>query len=345
MIDLNEIFKRSQSSTHSTRDDRVLIIDGTNTFLRVCASLAHFNENGINVGAISGFLKSIAMNIRNFNASRCIVVFDGKGGSKRRKELYPDYKANRKDNPFKPKRPEGFSMTEAEERENMKWQLQRILCYMDCLPIHVMTGEGVEADDLVAFICKQYYNDNPYEKIRIVSTDRDFLQLVNEKIEVYSPVKKKLYTVKEIEEEFGIKHENYILYRTITGDTSDNIKGIRGAGLPTIIKNMPYLTTEVFTMEKLFDRVESEQKKSKILSEITNNKRLLELNHQLMQLSEVDIPTTTKLLINNKLQSNINKIDRFQFKKYLIEDYLTGSFKNFDEWIRSFSKMSMFSDG
>ncbi len=190
MINLKEIFNKHSHNLHYTKDDRVLIIDGTNSYLRVCSSIAHINDNGVNVGAIVGFLRSIGSNIREFNASRCIVVFDGKGGSIRRKKIFPEYKANRKANSFKPKRAEGYEMSEIDERENMKWQLQRILLYLDSLPIQILTGDGVEADDLIAYICKQYYADNEFSTIRIVSTDKDFLQLVSNKIEVWNPVKK-----------------------------------------------------------------------------------------------------------------------------------------------------------
>ena len=68
----------------------------------------------------------------------------------------------------------------------------------------------------------QYFNSRA-KKIRIVSTDRDFLQLVSDQVEVYSPVKKKLYDLAAIENEIGIHPKNYLLYRVLNGDDSDNI--------------------------------------------------------------------------------------------------------------------------
>jgi 5'-3' exonuclease len=89
MIDLNAIFERSKERRVFDSDDRILIIDGHNTFIRVISSVAALNIDGMNVGGITGFLRSIGSNIRDFNPTRCIVVFDGKGGSTRRKSIYP----------------------------------------------------------------------------------------------------------------------------------------------------------------------------------------------------------------------------------------------------------------
>lgn len=344
MIDLKKIFDKQTNNLHYTENDRVLIIDGTNSYLRVCSSIAHINNNGVNVGAIVGFLRSIGSNIREFNASRCIIVFDGKGGSIRRKKIFPEYKANRKANSFKPKRAEGFEMSELEERENMKWQLHRILLYLDSLPIQILTGDGVEADDLIAYICKQYYTDNEFSTIRIVSTDKDFLQLVSDKIEVWNPVKKTLFTPNVIEATFGINYNNFLLFRTIEGDNSDNINGINNIGLKTIIKNFPDIVNNAIDYEYIYDRCLFElksKKPKKIFFNILENKSIIDRNYILMQLSEVDIPNSVKLLVSSKLKSKINPIDRYKIRQLILEDSINSAFKNFDNWIYQFNKLNV----
>ena len=76
--------------TTNLKNDRILIIDSTNSYIRIFTSTNHFSESGEFSGGIVGFLRSIGSNIRDFKPTRCILVFDGSGGSSRRKKLFPD---------------------------------------------------------------------------------------------------------------------------------------------------------------------------------------------------------------------------------------------------------------
>jgi 5'-3' exonuclease len=77
-------------------NSRVLIIDGLNLFLRNFSVNGMLNDNGIPIGGVMGFLKSLALSIREVNPTRVVVAFDGKGGSTRRRKILPSYKNNRK---------------------------------------------------------------------------------------------------------------------------------------------------------------------------------------------------------------------------------------------------------
>ena len=77
-------------------NNRVLIVDGLNLYLRAFAVNGALNDNGVPVGGLTGFLRSLAYAIREVNPTRVIVVYDGAGGSQRRRKIHPDYKANRK---------------------------------------------------------------------------------------------------------------------------------------------------------------------------------------------------------------------------------------------------------
>ena len=83
-----------KSVTHL--NDRVLIVDGLNTFIRAFAVNPAINEDGLHIGGMMGFLKSIRYTCDILKPSRCIIVFDGKNGSKRRQKIYPEYKGTRK---------------------------------------------------------------------------------------------------------------------------------------------------------------------------------------------------------------------------------------------------------
>ena len=93
---LDEIKKSGGSLDDGKPDDKVLIVDGLNTFLRVFSVIPTTNDDGIHVGGIVGILRSLGHSIGMFSPTRTIVVFDGKGGSTRRRKIYPEYKQNRR---------------------------------------------------------------------------------------------------------------------------------------------------------------------------------------------------------------------------------------------------------
>lgn len=338
-MNLLEIFDNMEKGGNSSINDRVLIIDGLNTYLRVFSSVPVISENGEHVGGIIGTLRSIAKEIREFNPTRCIVVFDGKGGSMRRRKLLPEYKENRTGK-FKLRR-EYFS-TKEEEDAARRMQLIRVIQYLEHMPVQIICMDHIEADDVIANMTMQYFNDKA-NKIRIVSTDRDFLQLVSDQVEVYSPVKKKLYSLKEIEEEFGIHPKNYLLYRTIDGDTSDNISGVSGIGLKTLKKYFPEIAEKELDLEYLIDtsiknntRQEKRKKEvPKIYQTIIDSRSILERNMDLMQLQDTDISSNSKVRIVEMMQQPIKRLDKLQIKRYLVQDYLHTSFSDFDGWINN----------
>ena len=325
------------------KDDHVLIIDGLNTFIRVFSAVPALNDDGMHVGGVIGFLKSVGANIRQFQATRCVVVFDGTGGSQRRRKLYPDYKSNRK-NKTKMNRYDEFADL-VDEQKSMKEQFVRLIEYFDVLPLTVISIDNIEADDVIAYIAKQYY-DKHDNKITIVSSDRDFLQLVNTKIRVWSPIKKKLYTPEKIQEEFGILPENYLLYRMMSGDASDNIPGINGVGLKTLISRFPNMNQKEMDFDKIIEEAKGNidsGSKIKIFNEIVTNRELLHRNYRLMQLSEVDISATSSLGIVGKMDATINKLNTRTFKRLFLEDKLYENIKDVDKWLRdTFNRLNIY---
>lgn len=289
-----------------------------------------FSENGEFVGGIIGFLRSIGLNIRDFQPTRCILVFDGKGGSVRRKKLYPEYKANRTGK--NGMRMDLFSSVE-EEKASMRKQLIRIIHYLNHLPIQIFQVDNVEADDVIAYLTMQYFKPKG-SKVRIVSTDRDFYQLIDPNIEVYSPVKKKLYNEKSLFDELNLTPEEYLTYRVVTGDTGDNIPGIGGIGLKTLVKHFPNPTSIERLIRESKKIITEEKKPKQIFKNLVENEEVLDRNYKLMQLQETDISGTTKINLFNQLESpNLKRTKNYEFRKLLHEDQITTSFKNPDEWL------------
>ena len=95
---LKSVEKEHTQNINRKRNDRVLIIDGLNTFIRCWSSIPTMNDDGDHVGGVTGVLKSIGYAIRNIQPTRVIVVFDGKGGSQRRKKRFSGYKSQRESN-------------------------------------------------------------------------------------------------------------------------------------------------------------------------------------------------------------------------------------------------------
>ena len=311
-----EIKKKGGSLNGKHPNDKVLIIDGLNTFIRVFSVIPTTNDDGIHVGGIVGFLRSIAYTVNMVRPTRAIVVFDGKGGSNRRRKIYPEYKQNRKTK-YRVNRTYNFSSQE-DEKQNMMMQLSRCVEYLDTLPITVLSYDNIEADDTIGYLCRQVLTES---EITIMSTDKDFLQLANGRIKIWSPTKKKMYDDKAVMEEYGINSHNYIWYRVLDGDKSDNIPGVRGLGLKTIKKKLPFLAeNRIVNIDEVKDV-------------LPDSKDVIDLNYRLMQLSDVDISGSTKTKISERVREPINKLIKYKFQKMFLEDKLFTALPNINSWL------------
>jgi 5'-3' exonuclease len=330
---LREIEREKEQGTGSTKDSHLLVIDGLNTFIRVFSAVPALNDDGQHIGGVTGFLRSVAAVVRLIKPTRCIIVFDGKGGSRRRKDIYPEYKANRA-NKTAFNRYQEFASLE-DEQDSMRRQFGRVIQYLNCLPVTTLSIDNVEADDIMAYIANEIYT-NDKNRVTICSTDRDFLQLVNNRISVWSPIKKKMYTPSVMQEEFGFSSKNYLLYRSFIGDKSDNIPGLKGVGPKSLIKYFPVFSEDrELTVEEIVQYANDVDKKYKVHSLVSENKELLELNYKLMQLKEVDINGNAKMLTMNKVQGDIDKLNTLEFKKMFMADKMYTVIKDLDSWLKS----------
>ena len=288
---LAEVEREHKESENLHRDSRVILIDGLNLFIRNFASNPTLNEDGDHIGGLVGFLKSLGATIRMVNPTRVIVVFDGKGGSLRRKKLYPNYKEQRAMK-SRLNRVVGFEDI-VDESQSMKWQISRVYQYLQQLPISTIMIDHIEADDVIAYLSSYFQ-----EKVYILSNDRDFLQLVSDKVNVYVPTKKKMYNPQNLLEEYGIWSENFAIYKAMLGDKSDNIQGIKGMGDKTILKNFPQLGEPTkIDLEDFVESCKLYEGKSKAMNSLKENIDSFETNYQIMQLEDVDIPSSTKSTI------------------------------------------------
>ena len=339
--DLLEVFRSMDFSDKDegiTLNDRVLIIDGMNTFIRSFAAIPTMDENGNHIGGVTGFLKSVGYVTRKFKPSRVYVIFDGKGGSKRRREIYPDYKAGRK--PLTRLNRTYDMTTEQDEQDLMRYQLVIVAKALMKLPITTITLDHVEADDIISYIA-QHVVEGGGESI-IYSTDKDFLQLVGDGIKVWNPVRKKTYIPETVLEDYTIHPNNFLLYRALTGDTSDNLPGIKGLGIKTLLKFMPgFVTEEKLDLDDVITIAESS--KSKVMLKIVDQKETIQRNLILMSLLSVMISDNNKMKILNKINSPQLSLHKYGLTKLLIETNILPSMQNYDSWVVStFNSLTRF---
>lgn len=323
-------------------NDRILLIDGMNNFIRSFAANNTMDFNGNLIGGVVGFLKTIGYSIKFLNPTRVFIVFDGKNGNSVRRKIYPEYKSNRnvshKYNRF-------YHGSKNDENLNMKWQTMILMQLLDFLPVTVLSIDNYEGDDVISFISNNYKNES--EKIYINSTDKDFLQLVDDNVFVWNPMKKKLYDRQSVLEEYGINSSNFIIYKSITGDNSDNISGIKGVGGKTISNKFTILSEKnnVSTNE-FMEYCTEHYNESQKFKKIVDNKDVFIRNKQLMDLTNNDIISSTiKYKIKDIIDSDsTNELSKNEFIKTMNNYYLLDSFNNIDYWLSSvFYGLSSFS--
>jgi len=323
---------------------KVLIIDFLNMYFRNFAVVNTSSyKDGEHNGGLYGTLRSIKSEIKRFDPDRLIVVCDGSGGSIRRRKLFEDYKSGRKVPRFINKN-YGFESIE-KQQEALNNQFRRLVEYVKSLPITYIQLDNIEADDTIAYLSTLEKNKNNYT---IVSTDKDFLQLVSKNCNVYNPQKKVLYTIDNFKEKwFGISPVNFVVARSLIGDGSDDIPGLYRMGFTTAVKVLPCIKEDhKYFINNIIDyckkNVEKEKNKSvkNWLNIIISNEDLLKRNYKLMQLYDVDISLSSINEINSLYKQNIKQFSPFSIRKLFLQDSLFSLMKDFNEWASLFSKLS-----
>lgn len=326
--DFRAIFDSLKESKPETlrANDKVLLVDSLNTFLRSFVMINHINPQGNHIGGLTGYLKSIGFAIKLIKPTRVILVFDGLGGSTNKKYLYPEYKANRKLN--KITNWEGFE-TREEEAESITNQIVRLIDYLKCLPVDLLCIDKIEADDVIGFIANELEKE-----VVIMSSDKDYLQIVSDRITVYSPIKKRFYTPKQVKEEIGVPAINYLNYKVLLGDASDNVPGVRGIGPKKLTKYFPQLLQErKVPLQDIIQTAFDKQEENKAYQSVYNFRNQLEINEKLMDLHSPNVPLEDINTINETLADPKRTLDRQTFLEMYSEDNLGNSIPNTSMWL------------
>lgn len=329
---LDNIQENNVSSTN--QHDKVLIIDGLNLFFRNFAVVKFINNDGVHIGGLSGFLRSLGALINIIHPTSIYIVFDGVGSTVNRKNLLPEYKENRHINRITDW--EVFETLEEEHNSQID-QITRLIHYLKCFPVKTIALDRSEADDVIAYLSTEL-SKSKNSKVFIVSNDKDFIQLTNSNISVYRPAEKDFYTPENVVEKFGLPAQNFILYKVLLGDNSDKIKGVKGLGEKKLMKIFPELKTQILTLDDILRISEERLKEHVIYPRILLNVDSLRRNYQIMDLHNPMIDDEGKEILLDLIEQNPPHLDILQFMEYYTIDGLNNAIKNPEYWVESIFK-------
>ena len=193
---------------------RMMIVDAYNQFIRGYIVDPSKNPNGSPIGGIRTFINIFNKLTREVKPDLLVLVWDGKGGSKKRRAMNKSYKGGRK-----PPRTNWSQVGMADEdiMDNKVWQQMRVIEYFNQTPVIQFMEPLVEADDVISYI-----KNNPmfseWQKV-IVSADKDFIQLLDDKTILHRPIQKEYLNKNNVVEKFGIHPLNFALARAIDRDS------------------------------------------------------------------------------------------------------------------------------
>ena len=291
-----------------------IYIDGLNVFMRHFAANPSRSLNGQLCGGIFGMLRNIQHLSEKFKPNRVVVVWEG-GGSLKRRNINPDYKDGRR--PIRLNRSE-FNEDIPDTVENRDWQLKVLVKILYKTPVTQIYVNDCEADDVISYLtATKKENKN---KI-IVTSDKDYYQLINEHVKIWSPNKKTLIDEKYVLEKWGVTPINFCTARCFIGDQSDGLKGVKGAGFKVMSKRFPDLgTCKEMSINDIIGMAAQESKNGstlKLYKNIIDESKNIKQNWQLMYLNSLMISASQVKQINYQLENKDASINKFELLKLL----------------------------
>lgn len=316
------------------QSERYLLIDGLNLFFRNFSAINTINSQGIHIGGLGGFFRSLGALIRTIEPTQVYVVFDGVDSSSNRKNIIPEYKSGR--NMVRLTKHELFDNLE-EENDSKIEQIIRIIQYLKTLPVKTISLGRVEADDVIAYLSSTLPT-NPEDRVFIVSSDKDYLQLVSKKVTVYRPIEKEYYTEDTVIEKFGVTPQNFLLYKLLMGDNSDGITGIKGLGMKGLLKRFPELAEQDMSFDDLIDISERKMKDHVIYSRVVHDIAGLKNKYMIMDLSNPMMSEQDKSNVDKFVKETQLEFHPKEFLEMYHNDQIGGLIRNVETWIQDVFK-------
>ncbi len=276
------------------QNERIYLIDGSSYIYRAYYAIRHLsNSRGEATNAVYGFTKMLLTLLREEKPDRVAVIFDAKGPTFR-KELYPDYKANRSAMP-----------------EDLVPQIPWIKEVVRAFNLPAVELAGYEADDIIATLAKRYAEQG--FDITVVTGDKDLMQIVNERVRLLDTMKGKVSERDEVIERFGVPPEQVLEILGLAGDTSDNIPGVPGIGE----KTASALIQEFGSIENLLNNIDQVKgkKRQENLREFGDQARLSRQLADLIYDLELDVALEDLILSEPDREMLEVLFNKFEFSK------------------------------
>lgn len=287
---IQEIIDNTYPSSYEGKT--VVIVDNHNFFYRNFHGMPDMRDSQNRPTNIIKALTYLIKDIEKQNPDYVIFADEGTKDKCFRKVLYSDYKANRTETPA-----------------DLAIQIPICIDLIQQMGFTVAKVEGYEADDIIASYAKAYANLGA--KVKIITSDKDLFQLVNENISIYNPLKQDEVTTEDCIKKFGVGFERCLMAQAIIGDTSDNVPGIKGIG----VKGAAELITQYGNLDNLYQH--ADEIKGKKGEYVRNSKAeaytsllLVSLYDHLADENVVKTSTMPK----NPIQKIINKLNSFEIR-------------------------------
>ena len=259
-------------STKDFNDKTVYILDSYGLIFRcyyAFISRPLTNQRGENVSALFGFFRNFHYILQHYKPGCIVAAMDSKTKTFRH-EMYDLYKANR------PKTP-----------EDLHAQVPWICEILETLGIPVLQCDGYEADDIIATVSRKCRESG--RTCRILSGDKDLMQLVDESTQILKPVTGgetwKVTGIEGVEAEWGVKPPQLLDLLSLYGDSADNIPGVRGVGVKTAAK----LLNDYGTLEGIYEHLGD--LKGAVLTKLTEGRENAFFSQKLVRLCDT-VPCT-----------------------------------------------------
>lgn len=270
---------------------KVLIIDANNITMRAMHGCPPLHDSeGFPTACLMTTIRSIYKAAIINRPTYTLCVWDA-GHSTYRKDIYPEYKLRKKDD----------SEEFATFMEDWRDQVEALECYLPFLGAGQIRIPKCEADDVI-FRISEVLKELDWDAT-LMSSDADFFQLLRPGLEIYSPGREITYDVKTFREEYEVAPSQWVEYRAMTGDPSDNISGVKGVGA----KRATAILKEFGTTEQFYQKMaDCDRKLRKFEEEMLDSRKIVERNKKLMDLRLLPEGMLNQQVLADQLEEAFN---------------------------------------
>lgn len=277
---------------------RIYLIDGSSYIYRAYYAIRQLsNSKGVATNAVFGFTNMLLKVVRDEQPDHLAVIFDAKGPTFR-KEIYPEYKANRSAMP-----------------EDLRPQIPIIKQLVQAFNMPGLELEGYEADDILATLARRFAERGM--AVTVVTGDKDLMQIVSERVRLLDTMKDQVVGLAEVAERFGGTPDKVVEVQALAGDSSDNVPGVPGIGE----KTARALIEQFGTVENLLSNIDqvSGKKRQENLRQFGEQARLSKTLVTLLDDLPLDVDYDNFVLSEPNREALTSLFKELEFHKLLQE--------------------------